>query len=122
MGLFNGVLRGVAGAGVLVLIGKLVNEHGGMEGMLGTLRDKGLAGAVGSWMGPGENEPVTADQMRDAFGSDRLERLANSSGMTQEEVGSQIATTLPTVVDRLTPEGYLPEENPFEAEETARPA
>ncbi len=114
MGLLNGVLRGVAGVGVMALIGKLVNEHGGMEGMLGTLRDKGLAGAVGSWMGPGQNESVTADQMRNAFGQEKIESLAKSTGMTQDEVSSQIATTLPTVVDRLTPEGYLPEENPFE--------
>ena len=118
MGLLNGILRGVAGAGVLALVGKLVNENGGMENMLGTLREKGLAGAVGSWMGSGQNEPVTADQMRTALGPDRIDGLAKSSGMTSDEVSDHIATTLPTVVDRLTPEGYLSEENPFEEDES----
>ncbi len=113
MGLFNGLLRGVAAAGVMGLVAKLVNDHGGLEGMASTLKEKGLADAVHSWIGTGENQSVTPQQMHSALGSQKLEELAKESGMTTEQVASELSSTLPQVMDRLSPQGTLPRENPF---------
>ena len=113
MGLFNGLLRGVAAAGVMGLVAKLVNDHGGLEGMSNTLKEKGLASAVQSWIGTGENEPVTPQQMHSALGSRKLKELSKDSGMTTEEVARELSSTLPKVVDRFSPNGTLPPQNPF---------
>jgi uncharacterized protein YidB (DUF937 family) len=113
MGLINGLLRGVATAGVAVLVARTVKEHGGLDGMMDTLRQKGLAGAVGSWLGPGENQAVSPDQMRDAIGSDRLEAIGREQGMSGDEVAQQLSQNLPNVVNHLSPDGKLPSEDPF---------
>ena len=113
MGLFNGLLRGVAGAGVMALVAKLVNDNGGLEGMASTLKEKGLGSAVQSWLSTGENEHVTPQQMHSALGSQKLEELSKESGMTTEEVARELSGTLPQVMDRLSPQGTLPRENPF---------
>lgn len=119
MGLFNGLLRGVAAAGVMGLVAKLVNDHGGLEGMASTLREKGLADAVQSWIGTGENKAITPQQMHSALGSQKLEALSRESGMTTEEVARELSSTLPKVMDRLSPQGTLPTQNPFEGGSSA---
>ena len=113
MGLFNGLLRGVAAAGVMGLVAKLVNDHGGLEGMASTLKEKGLGSAVQSWLGTGENEHVNPKQMHSALGSQKLEELSKESGMTTEEVARELSGTLPKVMDRFSPQGTLPSQNPF---------
>jgi uncharacterized protein YidB (DUF937 family) len=119
MGLFNGLMRGVASAGVLALVAKLVNDHGGLEGMSNTLKEKGLAEAVHSWIGTGKNEAVTPQQMHSAFGTQKLEDLGRESGMTGDQVAGELSKTLPEVVNRLSPDGKLPAENPFAEGDTA---
>ena len=119
MGLFNGLLRGVAAAGVMGLVAKLVNDHGGLEGMASTLKEKGLADAVHSWLGTGENKAVTPEQMHSALGQQKLEELSRDSGMTTEEVARELSGTLPKVMDRFSPNGTLPAQNPFEGGQAA---
>jgi uncharacterized protein YidB (DUF937 family) len=119
MGLFNGLMRGVASAGVLALVAKLVNDHGGLDGMANTLREKGLADAVHSWIGTGKNDTVTPQQMHDAIGTQKMDELAQQSGMTRDQVAGELSTALPEVMNRLSPQGKLPSENPFQDGETS---
>ncbi len=114
MGLLDGVLTGVAGAGLFAVVSKLVNDHGGVDGMLNTLQQKGLGGAVQSWISPGPNQPVTPDQIHQALGADKMQELAQHAGMTTDEVAQHLSTTLPQVVDKLTPNGQVPQGNPFQ--------
>jgi uncharacterized protein YidB (DUF937 family) len=113
MGLINGLLRGVATAGVAALVARTVKDHGGLDGMMETLKQKGLAGAVGSWLGPGENQAVTPNQMRDALGQDHLDAIGRDQGMSGDEVAQQLSQNLPNVVNHLSPDGRLPQEDPF---------
>jgi uncharacterized protein YidB (DUF937 family) len=117
MGLFNGLMRSIASAGVLALVAKLVNDHGGLEGMANTLKEKGLADAVHSWIGTGANDPVTPQQMQSAIGTEKMDELARQSGMTRDQVSSELSNALPEVMNRLTPQGKLPSENPFQGGE-----
>ena len=115
MGLLDGVLEGVAGAGLYSVVNKLINDHGGVQGVMNTLQQKGLGGAVESWIGNGPNQAVTPDQVHQALGPDKINELAQHSGLSPQEVSTHLANTLPTMVDKLTPAGQVPQGNPLEA-------
>jgi uncharacterized protein YidB (DUF937 family) len=82
---------------------------GGLGGLLGKLQQAGLGDVASSWVGSGQNQPISADQVSGAFGSDVLGNLANQLGLGQDEVASQLSQHLPQVVDHLTPQGQVSE-------------
>ncbi|QPF74603.1 DUF937 domain-containing protein [Roseateles sp. DAIF2] len=85
---------------------------GGLGGLLQQLQQAGLGEQVQSWVSTGANQPVSGDQLGAALGGDLLERLAGQAGVSSQEAGAQLSQWLPQVVDRLTPQGQLPQEGP----------
>lgn len=83
--------------------------HGGLQGLVQAFHDKGLGAIVTSWVGTSANLPISADQVTHALGADRLGQIAQSAGIPAGAVASQLSTLLPTVVDKLTPNGVVPE-------------
>lgn len=81
---------------------------GGLGGLLDKLQKGGLGEVANSWIGPGENKPVSPGQLGSALGPDVIKLIAQRSGMSEEEVGKQLSQALPGVVDKLTPQGRLP--------------
>jgi uncharacterized protein YidB (DUF937 family) len=81
---------------------------GGLGGLLDKLQKGGLGGAVDSWVGSGQNQPVSPNQLGPALGTDIIKTLAQRSGLSEEEVTKQLSQVLPGVVDKLTPAGRLP--------------
>jgi uncharacterized protein YidB (DUF937 family) len=85
---------------------------GGLLGGLGGLLDKfqkgGLGPVVDSWVGPGQNQPVSPGQLGSALGPNIIKMLAQQSGLSEEELTKQLSQILPGVVDKLTPAGRLP--------------
>jgi uncharacterized protein YidB (DUF937 family) len=63
-----------------------------------------------SWVGPGQNEPVSPGQLGSALGPDIIRAIAQRSGLSEEEVSRQLSQVLPGIVDKLTPDGRLPTE------------
>ena len=92
MGLLDGILEGVAGAGLYGVVNKLINDHGGVQDVMNTLQQKGLGGAVESWIGSGPNQAVTPDQVHAAFGPDKINELAQHSGLSPQEVSLTVRT------------------------------
>jgi uncharacterized protein YidB (DUF937 family) len=74
-----------------------------------TLQKNGLADIVNSWVGTGANLPVSPQQIQQGLGSDLLKQLAAKAGISPEVAGSQLAALLPGLVDKLTPEGRIPD-------------
>jgi uncharacterized protein YidB (DUF937 family) len=115
VGLLDSVLGslGSGGSGNALLDGviSMVNnpEHGGLEGLVAAFRDKGLAGVVDSWVSTGGNLPISADEITHVLGSDRLGSLARGLGLSQGDLSSRLTELLPQVVDRLTPQGQVPD-------------
>jgi uncharacterized protein YidB (DUF937 family) len=70
----------------------------------------GLGHIVDSWIGKGENKPITAEQVKQTADPANLERIADEAGVSVDEAATQISKALPDVVDKLTPEGKLPSE------------
>nr|WP_151479452.1 YidB family protein [Streptomyces albicerus] len=105
---------GSGGAGVLgSLLQALMNGQGGsggnpLGGLMDLLTKSGLAEQKDSWVGTGENRPVTGAQIQQALPDETLKQVAEQAGVTTDQVATEIARTLPEVVDRLTPDGHLP--------------
>jgi uncharacterized protein YidB (DUF937 family) len=105
MGLLDGLLGGAVGAEMVTVVNGLIEKHGGVQGIVAQLEQQGLGGTVRSWVGTGANQPITADQIHQAFGSDTVKQLAAKIGMTPEDLASKLSQILPQAIDKLTPGG-----------------
>src|SRR5271168_3737347 len=93
-------------SGILQMI---QNQPGGLQGLVQTFHDKGMGGMVSSWVSTGPNPPITSDQIHQVLGSDQVKALAAKAGINPDTAGSAIAALLPTLVDKLTPNGSVPD-------------
>jgi uncharacterized protein YidB (DUF937 family) len=84
-------------------------ETGGLTGMVETFKSKGLGGAVASWISTGQNQPISSEQIQRALGGERIEWIAEKIGAPKEDVASGLAKLLPEIIDKLTPDGKIPE-------------
>ncbi len=91
MGMFDGLLGGVVGAEMATVVNGLIEKHGGIQGIVAQLEQQGLGGTVRSWVGTGANQPITAEQIHQAFGSDTVKQLAAKIGMTPEELAAKLS-------------------------------
>jgi uncharacterized protein YidB (DUF937 family) len=87
---------------------ELVGLLGGLGGLLDKLQKGGLGNATNSWIGSGQNQPVSPGQLGSALGPVVIKTLAQRSGLSEEEITKQLSQILPGVVDKLTPQGRLP--------------
>jgi uncharacterized protein YidB (DUF937 family) len=81
---------------------------GGLGGLLNKLQQGGLGNTTSSWVGSGQNQPVSPGQLGSALGPNIIKTLAQQSGLPEEEISKQLSQILPGVVDKLTPNGRLP--------------
>ena len=111
MSLMDTISKLCSGSGegtVDYVVQMLASHEGGAAGLMKTFRDQGLGGVLSSWLGPGENQPISADQIRNVFGNERIAALANKCGVSPDVASAEIAQLLPVVVDKLSPHGTLP--------------
>jgi uncharacterized protein YidB (DUF937 family) len=85
------------------------NQSGGLSGLVQSFKEKGLGDIVSSWVGTGDNQPINADQISNTLGSETLQNLAAKAGISSTEVSSLLAQHLPGLIDKLTPDGVIPE-------------
>ncbi|QJP15446.1 DUF937 domain-containing protein [Starkeya sp. ORNL1] len=81
---------------------------GGLGGLLDKLKNGGLADAADSWVSTGQNKPVQPGQLGSALGQQTISDLAKRAGMSEQELLQQLSQVLPGVVDKMTPNGQLP--------------
>jgi uncharacterized protein YidB (DUF937 family) len=81
---------------------------GGLGGLLNQFQQSGLGDMVKSWIGPGQNQPISPSQLGSALGSQIIKVLAQKTGMSEQEIATHLSQILPTAVDRLTPNGRMP--------------
>jgi uncharacterized protein YidB (DUF937 family) len=63
---------------------------------------------VQSWVGHGPNQPISADQVHQVFGSGMIAQMAAKAGMKPQDLAQKISQVLPAAIDKLTPDGKLP--------------
>ena len=126
MGLLDSVIGAVAGGmggqgrggaqGALLnaVIAMLANGQrqggagGGLGDLIGRFTRGGMGDVIGSWIGPGQNAPISGDQLSNVLGSNTISDLAAQLGLSNDEAAGQLSQVLPEVVDRLTPQGHVP--------------
>jgi len=80
----------------------------GLGGLIDQFQKKGLGDVIDSWVNRGTNKSVAPDQVSVALGGDVVDELARRTGLSKDQVVSELARMLPNVVDKLTPDGRLP--------------
>jgi uncharacterized protein YidB (DUF937 family) len=108
MGMFDGILGGVVGAEMATVVNGLIEKHGGIQGIVAQLEQQGLGGTVKSWIGTGPNQPISADQIHQVFGSDAVKELAAKVGLSPDVLAAKLSQVLPQAIDKLTPAGTVP--------------
>ena len=83
--------------------------HGGLGGLIEKFQQAGLGDVVGSWVGSGQNQPISGEQITTVLGADAITGLAEKLGVSPDTAASQLSTILPGLIDHLTPIGQAPE-------------
>ena len=130
MGLLDSVLGSVLGGGqqqgggagalINIVAGMLAQSGqggaggenaglGGLAGLVEQFQRGGLGDVMNSWIGTGQNLPISPDQLGNVLGGDLLGKLTQHTGMDQGDLLGQLSQILPQMVDHATPEGKVPE-------------
>ena len=118
VGLLDGLLGSVLGkvmsggqqgnALMDVAMGLLNNpQSGGLSGLLEKFKASGLGDQAASWVGAGDNAPVSGDQIQNALGGDFINQIASKLGVDASQASGGLAQLLPTLIDKLTPNGAV---------------
>ena len=116
MGLFDSLLGSVLGGGdktqiLTSLASSLIADHSSGQGLGGLMQQferAGLGHLVQSWVGSGQNLPVSAEQIEQVLGSQFVQQFAQQHGIDPSLASATIARVLPMLVDHLTPNGQIP--------------
>jgi uncharacterized protein YidB (DUF937 family) len=114
-------LAGGSGGGksplVDIVMGLLTNpKTGGLQGLVENFKGRGMENIINSWIGTGQNMPISPEQLLQALGKDRLQGIAAKTGLSQNEISGGLASLLPEIIDKLTPQGKLPDSGLLEQE------
>lgn len=110
MGLLDSILGAAGGGGGAAgAIGDLLgSQEGGLGGLVGAFEKSGLGGVAASWVGKGENLPISADQIETVLSSGVIADFAAKLGVDPKQAAGTLAQVLPQVIDQLTPDGQVP--------------
>ena len=107
LGQAQGGAQGGAQPALLDAVAGLLG-NGGLQDMVAKFEQGGLGHLIGSWIGSGQNLPISADQLHQVLGSETIAGLAQQLGLSHGDVAAQLSQLLPQVVDKLTPQGQVP--------------
>jgi uncharacterized protein YidB (DUF937 family) len=113
-GLLGSLMGGMTGGGqqqqnpLLAIALQMLQQNGGLEGILGKFQQAGLGQQADSWVSTGQNLPISADQIQAVLGSAEVQALAAKAGIDASRASQVIAEILPQLVDRATPNGQMP--------------
>jgi uncharacterized protein YidB (DUF937 family) len=113
MGLFDSVAGAVLGkvlgekSQMAQVAMDMLNKYGGIEGILAKFKEGGLADVAATWVGKGENTPVSSGQITETLGADTIAEIAEKFGISPNVLSDQLAEHLPNVIDKMTPDGKV---------------
>jgi uncharacterized protein YidB (DUF937 family) len=110
-GLMGGGQQGGQAGGDLtgLVLGMLTGGGGsGLASLVQQFTSAGLGNIVSSWVGTGQNLPISPAQVTQALGHDKVHEFAKQAGVPVEQASGVLAGLLPKLIDQLTPGGALP--------------
>jgi uncharacterized protein YidB (DUF937 family) len=93
--------------GLTGLMSEAFTDFGGLDGVVAKLNEAGLGARVNSWLGRGDNQPISPDEIRSALSSEYLGNIAQRLGVPVDQVANILAQHLPAAVDQASPNGAL---------------
>lgn len=84
-------------------------SEGGLSAIVARLQQAGFGDQVKSWIGAGQNLPISAQQLQEVLGNDVVRQLATRFGIPVDQLSTVLAQVLPPAVDRASPNGALPD-------------
>ena len=115
MGLFDSILGAASGKNaqsgeanpLIGVLGGLLAQSGGLQGLASKFAQSGQGNAFQSWVGMGENQPVSNHQIQNALGSEQVNAIATRMGVDPAVASTFLAEYLPKIIDKLTPAGKI---------------
>src|SRR5947208_11115960 len=115
MGLFDSILGAVSqkhdatgeANPLMGIVGGLLAQSGGLQGLANKFAQSGQENAFQSWVGMGENQPISSNQVQNALGAEQVKALAAKMGIDPAQASNFLAEYLPKIVDKLTPAGKI---------------
>jgi len=115
MGLLDSILGAASGQSgtsgqanpLIGMLGSLLAQSGGLQGLANKFAQSGQGNAFQSWVGMGENQPVSNNQVQHALGSEQINAIATRMGVDPAVASTFLAEYLPKIVDKLTPAGKI---------------
>ena len=118
MGLFDEFAKHVANAAQTLAEGTspelakgfldLLQQRGGLDALIRRFQEQGLGDVIASWVSTGPNQPITPEQLARVLDPEQLRELSREAGVALSRVPEVLVGFIPTLVDRLTPEGDVP--------------
>ena len=105
-----GAGSGMGGAllGGLVMIAlQMLQRNGGLGGVVGRMKEQGYGREADSWVGTGENVPISADVLSQILGRDVIDQSARAMGISPDEAAGGLAQVFPEIVNEITPNGRV---------------
>lgn len=119
MGLLDDAMKAVTGTSpaaegsqsslASAVLSMLTSQSGGISGLVQQFASKGLGNIASSWVGTGQNLPISPEQVHSVLGSEQVQAIANKAGISPENASSALAQILPQIIDHLTPNGEVPQ-------------
>ena len=118
MGMLDGILGnlmgGAMGAGaqqnsLMQIALQILQQNGGIEGVLDKFRQGGYADQAASWQSTGQNLPISGAAIQEVLGSGTIGQIAQQLGLSHGDAAGGLAQMLPQVIDKLTPSGTVPD-------------
>src|SRR5215831_20851124 len=115
MGLLDSILGAATGKSdasgeanpLIGIVGGLLAQSGGLQGLANKFAQSGQGNAFQSWVGMGENQQISSDQIQNVLGSEQVNALAAKMGIDPAQASNFLADYLPKIVDKLTPAGKI---------------
>ncbi|TAK94365.1 MAG: DUF937 domain-containing protein [Aquabacterium sp.] len=125
MGLFDSIAGEVLGAlsnansehhaGLLDAVSGMLNnpQIGGVTGLIQAFEKQGLGGVMSSWVGTGQNLPISPEQLQSVLGNEHIQAIAQKLGISTQDVSTHLSQLLPAVIDKMTPNGQVAQGDAF---------
>lgn len=115
MGLLDSILGAAGGKGdgsatapaLIGVLSSLLAQSGGLQGLANKFSQSGNGNVFSSWIGTGENQSISGDQIQKVLGSEQISALAAKLGIDPAQASRVLAEYLPKAVDKLTPNGKV---------------
>lgn len=105
--MLDGAQAGGSGGDIMAVAQQLLGQAGGLEGLWKKFQENGLGEVAASWVGKGQNLPISAEQIQKVLGNEQVAAIASKLGVDPQQASTQLAQMLPGLVDKLTPDGQV---------------